>query len=213
MALRIFVALELSRPLKAGILDLIEEMRRRGLKASWSRDATLHLTLKFLGDVEEDVVQDVIEAVGAAAREVPPFSFASRSLGAFPSPRRARVVWVGAEPIQELWDIAAAVERELKPLGFPRERRRFSPHITIGRIRDPRGGGDIEDVLDGLAAPEEIVEVREVRVMRSTLAPGGAIHELIAAVPLGEAAPEETPSGETSPGEAPAGEAPPGDGP
>jgi 2'-5' RNA ligase len=180
MAVRTFVALELSRPLKEGILDLAQRMEARGVRASWARASTLHLTLKFLGDVEEENLPDVFEAVARAAARVAPFSFESRSLGAFPSPRRAGVLWVGVEAPQELWDLARGVEDELAGLGFPREKRRFRPHITLGRVRNPRDDAPVEELLRTLEAPAETVEAREVFTMRSELRPGGAVHEVIA---------------------------------
>lgn len=184
MRVRTFVALELSESLKQGILALIEELRDAGVRASWGRASTLHLTLKFLGDVEEELLDDVVDAVGRASQQIHPFTLTTSSLGAFPSPRRPRVLWLGVEPEQGLFDLARATERELEELGFPRERRRFHPHVTLGRIRDPRAES-VQALLDALNAPRERVVVNEVRVMKSTLAPGGALHEPISAVPLG----------------------------
>ena len=183
MTARTFVALELSDSLKEGILALTEELRLRGVRASWARRATLHLTLKFLGDVEETELPEVVAAVARASRRVSAFGFETRSLGAFPSPRRPRVLWLGIEPVEELFALQEAVESELEELGFPREKRRFHPHVTLGRVRDP-SAESVQDVLDELVAPKERVEVLEIRVMRSTLRPGGAIHELVEAIPL-----------------------------
>jgi 2'-5' RNA ligase len=143
----------------------------------------LHLTLKFLGDVEETELPEVVAAVARASTGTPPFGFETRSLGAFPSPARPRVLWVGIEPVDELMALQQAIDGELTKLGFPREKRRFHPHITLGRIRDPRAES-VQGILDDLVAPEEKVVVNEVRVMRSTLRPGGALHELVAAIPL-----------------------------
>jgi 2'-5' RNA ligase len=183
LSARAFIALELSDSLKEGILALTKELRRRGLRASWARRPTLHLTLKFLGDVEETELAEVVGAVARASSRVPPFGFETRSLGAFPSARRPRVLWLGVEPVDELFALQEAVENELAGLGFARERRRFHPHVTLARIRDPRAES-VQEILDELVAPKERVEVLEVRVMRSTLRPGGAIHELVEAVPL-----------------------------
>jgi 2'-5' RNA ligase len=184
MAVRTFVALELSEGLREGILDLIEAMRREGLRASWSRASTLHLTLKFLGDVDEDRLPEVVSAVERAAAKTVPFSFATRRLGAFPSSRRPRVLWVGVDGGDELFRLQGAIEDELSALGFPRERRRFHPHITLGRLREP-GSGSLERLLERLGYPEGEVRVSEVTVMSSTLAPAGAIHEKVAGAPLG----------------------------
>ena len=183
MSARTFIALELSDSLKEGILALTEELRGRGLRASWAGRPTLHLTLKFLGDVEESKLPEVVAAVVRASSRVSSFGFETRSLGAFPSARRPRVLWVGVEPVDQLFALHGALEGELAELGFPRETRRFHPHVTLGRMRDPRAES-VQEILDELVAPKERVEVSEVRVMRSTLRPGGAMHELVEAVPL-----------------------------
>ncbi len=183
MNVRTFIALELSDGLKEGILALTEELRGRGVRASWARRPALHLTLKFLGDVEETELPEVVAAVARASSRVSSFGFETRSLGAFPSGRRPKVLWVGVEPVDELFALQKALESELAELGFPREKRRFHPHVTLARIRDPRAES-VQEILDELVAPKERVEVLEVRVMRSTLRPGGAIHELVEAIPL-----------------------------
>ena len=183
--------MELSVALKEGILALVGLLRDRGVRASWARPETTHLTLKFLGDVEETSLQSVIEAVGVAAACVRGFTMTPCSLGAFPSPRKPRVLWLGVEPVDELYELQEAIESELAHLGFERERRRFHPHITLGRIRDP-GGRDLRAELDALHAPRETVEVRNVVVMKSTLTAGGAVHEELASVPL--AAGSESPA-------------------
>lgn len=186
MKLRTFIALELSEPLKEGILALGSSLQARGIRASWVKPGAMHLTLKFLGDVEERALSGLRGAVRRAAAGVPPFRFGTTELGAFPSPRRPRVIWLGVEPVDELYELAEAVEDELSELGFPRERRPFRPHITIGRIRDPRASGDISRALADAGGLREIVEVVEVRVMKSTLRPAGAVHEVLEAAPLGE---------------------------
>lgn len=183
MSVRTFVALELPEPLRAGILGLARTLRDSGIRASWCRDGTLHLTLKFLGDVEERDLPEVVAAVATAAAGVPPFDFETGRLGAFPSPRDPRVIWLGAEPVDELFDLQAAIEDELSAAGFPRERRSFHPHITLGRVRGRAPDGTC-DILATLSAPRARVPVSEVRVMRSTLDPGGAVHEVIETVPL-----------------------------
>lgn len=185
MPIRTFIALELSAPLRGRILELIEQMRGMGVRASWARDSTLHMTIKFLGDVEEAAMSDVVSAVQAAAARVPCFAFTSCSIGAFPSARRPRVLWIGVEADGELLELASGVEAELARAGFPKERRPFRPHVTFGRIRDTTQEGAASRALSELTAPVERVVVREVRVMRSTLGRGGAVHEIVAAAPLG----------------------------
>ncbi len=186
--IRAFVALELSAGLKDGILSLIDELRGAGVRASWSRAATLHLTLKFLGDVEEALLPDLVAALEAAAAEVPPFAFDTTSMGAFPSPARPRVVWVGVEPSPGLCDLQEAVERELTPLGFPREKRSFHPHITLGRIRDtgalPRDA-HLPALIAKLPVPRGRTVADEFALIQSTLSPHGARHETLEVIRLG----------------------------
>jgi 2'-5' RNA ligase len=181
---RTFVALELSESLKAGILALGTALRAGGVRASWLRPDAMHLTLKFLGDVEEGALPDVIEGVRLAASRTPAFRFRTTMPGAFPSPRRPRVIWLGVEPVDELFGLWEALEAELSCLGFERERRPFRPHITIGRIRSPGAAGDLTRLLAELERPEETVDVRDVRVVKSTLKPSGAVHEVLEALPL-----------------------------
>jgi len=188
--IRAFVALELSPGLKDGILTLIDELRRAGVRASWSRAATLHLTLKFLGDVEEALLPDLVTALEAAAAEVPPFAFDTTLMGAFPSPARPRVVWLGVESSPGLHDLQEAVERELTPLGFPREKRRFHPHITLGRIRDAgvlSRDASLPALIAKLPVPRGRTAVEELRLIRSTLSPQGARHETLEVIRLGGA--------------------------
>jgi 2'-5' RNA ligase len=142
------------------------------------------VTLKFLGDVDEHDLPRVVSAVAEASAGLPPFHFETTRLGAFPSPRNPRVLWVGVTPVDELFDLQQALESGLAEIGFPRERRGFHPHITVGRVRG-RAPDTTGETLSGLLLPQESVDVTEVRVMRSTLDPRGAIHEVIESVPLG----------------------------
>jgi len=186
--IRAFVALELSDSLKDGILSLIDELRGAGVRASWSRAATLHLTLKFLGDVEEALFPDLVAALEAAAAEVPPFTFDTTSMGAFPSPTRPRVIWLGVEPADGLYSLQEAVERELTPLGFPREKRRFHPHITLGRIRDAGATPhdvDLPALIAELPVPRGRTAADECALIQSTLTPRGARHETLNTIRLG----------------------------
>ncbi len=185
--MRTFVALELSDAAKAGILAVIGRLRESGVRASWSRSSTIHLTLKFLGEVDDAEIAEVVEAVGLAARSSLGFGMTTVGLGAFPSPRRPRVVWAGVDAPEELFALQSKVDAELAALGFERERRRFHPHVTLGRLREP--GADLGGLLRTVEVPRRTTHVDRVLVMKSTLAPSGAVHEAVAEVPLASARP------------------------
>ena len=108
----------------------------------WVRKENLHLTVKFLGAVEEAKIASIMSALKQALRAVPAFSMAAAGLGVFPDIRRARVLWVRLHG-DALGSLAAAVEAALESVGFARDKRDFSPHLTIGRWRS-FGGGSAE---------------------------------------------------------------------
>ncbi len=194
--MRTFIALELSEPAKAGILSVIRALRESGVRAGWSRPSTIHLTLRFLGDVENERVPGLLAAVERAARRSQGFRMTTAGLGAFPSPRRPRVIWAGVDAPEELYVLQSAIEDELAGVGFDRERKRFHPHVTLGRLREP--GADLGVLLSANRVLEEPTDVTHVRVMKSTLAPSGAVHEVVGELPL--AAPHRSPEQEqTSP--------------
>jgi 2'-5' RNA ligase len=186
--MRCFVAIPLPDEVKAKVAAVQTEARRRcgDVDMRWTAPASLHLTLKFLGTVAAerfDAVRTTLDRAVEGVR-LPVLSLAG--LGAFPQPRRARVLWLGVtDGAAALVDLAAAMDRASAALGFEPERRPFAPHLTLGRVRAPRGGGDLRDALaagEGATAgswtPEAVV------LYESHLRPGGALHEARAVWPL-----------------------------
>ncbi len=186
MDLRLFTALELPPEAKDGILTVVEDLRSRGTRASWCRPDTIHLTLAFLGDTDEQEVAAVGDGLRDAAAGVRPFTWRIRGLGAFPSPRRPRVVWAGVDAPEELFDLKRRIDEALEPLGFRPDRRRFRPHITLGRIRREGDAPELEKHLAAIEVPETAIPSDEVFLMKSTLRPGGALHEVLGRFPLAE---------------------------
>lgn len=138
----------------------------------WTAPENLHVTLKFLGEVEEPRLSAVKEALGRIKQ--PPFEMGVEGMGTFP-----RIVWVGCTgPVGPL---AAAVEEACTALGFERERRAFTPHATIGRLKDPRAGRRLK--LDPEAAFGR-QRVESFRLMKSLLGPDGPVYSDLAVFPL-----------------------------
>lgn len=162
----------------------------------WIPAENLHLTLKFLGDVEEARVSSIRAAVRDALTDNTRFFVTARGLGVFPDSRRPRVLWVGlASP--ELARLAGQVERALEPLGFERAAAPFRPHVTIGRWRRPESRGDR---LRGELARWRDHEFGEFRIdaatlFRSTLRPEGAVYDPLEIFPLDAAATPRTVAG------------------
>lgn len=183
--LRTFIAIDIPMSQKEQIARLQGELRRLGGRISWTRPEGIHLTLQFLGDVEEEQLPLVAEAVVRAAGHSGPVEIGIAGTGAFPSLRHPRVLWVGvAEPSGRLKELAHAIAEELKALGFPPEDRDFSPHLTLGRVKDPHGAQQVVQALQDANFSGGTFVAREVRVMKSDLKPTGAEYTALYYIPL-----------------------------
>ena len=152
---------------------------------SWTRPSNIHLTIKFLGDVPASRIEDVKRAVEMATAGRSPFEIEVSEAGCFPSLRNPRVLWVGITTIPEpLIELHEAIEKELARLGFPREPRKFSPHLTIGRVRNPQNAARLAEELIKRGIEPESFRASEVIVMRSDLNPAGSIYTPLAVTPL-----------------------------
>lgn len=187
--LRLFVAVELGEAALAALASLQEDLRRQGLEGlRWVRPEGVHLTLKFLGETPAERLPAIEAALGRAVAGVLPHVLRLDGLGTFGSRRSPRVLWVGLQgDLEELGRLQQQVESALAQAGFPKEDRRFSPHLTLARVRPETAGALSERIARALAAaqpPEATIAVREVSLMRSTLGPGGAVYDRLAAFPL-----------------------------
>lgn len=182
--IRAFIAL----PLPDDIRERLGALRRAapaGAPVRWVAPASIHLTLKFLGEVEPERVEEVRAALAGFAWERGRFGYTLAEVGGFPNLRRPRVIWVGVtEGAEILIEMAARVEALAARLGFPREERRFTPHLTIGRVNGAGAPGWAERFAQ--AARLEPLEVRpsEVVLFQSKLLPSGAQHTHLLDVPL-----------------------------
>jgi 2'-5' RNA ligase len=150
----------------------------------WTPPENVHLTLKFLGDTETDTLPELSTALAGACGRLAPFDAQpSGLLGAFPSERRASVVWAGiGKGAGELTALAAAVEAALEPLGFPAESRAYRPHLTLVRVKGRPLRLELPTVGEAASLPSFRVE--SVRLMESRLGPGGASYREVESFPL-----------------------------
>jgi 2'-5' RNA ligase len=150
-------------------------------------ESNLHVTLKFLGQIDEARVDAIGDALIAAARRTPAFDVNVRGLGAFPTATRARILWAGLAPAAPLVSLAAAVDAALAGLGIARESRPFAAHVTLGRVRESRRNPALADAL---ARPADCgrLAVTRISLMRSELHPRGARYTELATVLLAGAA-------------------------
>lgn len=184
---RTFIAVDISEGARRSVAELIRELEVHGAEVRWVRPESLHLTLKFLGEIEGSRLEDVFQGVEEAIRGLGPFVIALEGLGGFPGLASPRVLWVGVSKGADiLRDLAERVEVGLERRGFPREGRPFSPHLTIGRVK--RRSGKLRKLAEEMSkrtfGPEEVL-VEEVKVMKSELRPSGAVYTSLGEFPLG----------------------------
>jgi len=192
--LRTFIAV----PLSKAITQELDKLQRRLMRACpahtvrWVPTENIHLTMHFLGDILPARVKPIKEALTAVARNVPPFSFSAGQLGAFPNTSRPRVIWVGvSDTASWLALLHEAVNESMEQLGYKREARRFSPHLTLGRIQRKAGQEDVRNVGKALSATQigtlGIVTVETLIFFQSILRPTGAEYAPLATFKLGKA--------------------------
>ncbi len=176
--MRLFIAVELPEAIKKSIAEVQERLRTAGAHAAWTRPEGIHLTLKFLGEVEEAKAASITDALAGACRGRGQLRLEITGAGAFPSVKAPRVLWLGlAGEIEKLAVLQAAVEDAMEGLGFEREDRKFSPHLTLARVKflKPRDNWPaliegIRDVkLGGFTADH-------VSLMKSELRQDGAVY-------------------------------------
>lgn len=185
--IRTFLAVPLEAALRRRVQALVAPWAAVPGDVKWVETENLHLTLKFLGDVDARDLPEVCRVAGQAVAELAPFPFEIHGAGAFPNLQRPRTFWLGARQGREaMVTVADRLDEALRKLGFPRESRRFEPHLTIGRLR--QGGRTSPELLALLQQQTDVeigtMEVSEAIVFSSDLRPTGPVYSVMARLPL-----------------------------
>ena len=178
--IRAFIAIELPQSLQQKLAGVQEELRPLREHISWTKTGNIHFTLKFLGEVESDKIPGIAVALNGIAGESASFAFSVRAVGAFPSIKRARVLWAGiADDTGGLSDLAKKIDEALIHFGFSRENRKFAPHLTLGRVKAPLSNSFIQ-VFQQLRFDGGDVAADRIVLFKSDLKPTGAIYSPLA---------------------------------
>jgi len=179
--MRIFIAIELPEEVKRGIAAVQEELKRSGASASWTRPEGIHLTLQFLGEVPDARVQEITAALAAAAEGTGALRLSVAGGGAFPNAKVPRVLWLGVTGDRErLAGLQAKVEGAMERLGFGREERKFSPHLTLARIKFPKPRDNWQQLISSIKDRQfGTFEAQQVSLMKSELRREGAVYTAI----------------------------------
>jgi 2'-5' RNA ligase len=186
MMIRSFIAIDFPEETRKALEYIQRELKQCGAGVRWVKPTSIHLTLKFLGNIQPAQVEDIARTVAQEIRDQSSITLRPTGLGAFPSLRKPRVIWIGMEgEVQRLNEIQVRVDNALEPLGFVREKRGFRPHLTLGRVKDRRNRQALTAAMTELEIPEfDSFDVTEIILYKSDLRPTGAIYTQLHRMPL-----------------------------
>jgi 2'-5' RNA ligase len=185
-SIRTFIAVKLPETVLAAIDEVQEQLAAYGFSVRWVTNGNIHLTLKFLGEVHEDELDGIAAVLTEAVHGFAPLRLAAAGVGVFPSVKRARVIWVGLSgQLSELSALQRSIEDRLATIGYPREKRPFSGHLTLGRVKGPIAASRLTTAMDGFRVfASETFEVDRVVLFKSDLRPTGALYTELRQVTL-----------------------------
>jgi len=172
--IRTFIAVDISQDIKMDLDRLISGFRHESKAIRWVRAQNLHLTLRFLGDIPEETIPSLAESLKSNLRGFGSFDLALSGLGGFPNMNKPRVIWVGSDdPKNKLGDLASKVESGCGEAGFGKGDKKFSAHLTIGRVKFPQGIENILDKIENTNFATKPFNVGEILIYKSVLSAAG----------------------------------------
>jgi len=185
---RTFIGIALNDEVRKNLVSLQQELSGAGSKVKWVEEENLHLTMKFLGDVDMTLTAEIGQILQDSVAEVKPFTFTVCGAGAFPNPASARIVWVGTTgPVETLTKIFNYLNENLTQFGVARENRRYVPHITVGRVKSASKGRELAELINKNS--EKVfgdVDASEILLMMSELSSSGPKYTVLSAARMGQ---------------------------
>lgn len=177
--LRLFYALNISSRIRDILTGYVDQLKTANADVKWVESQNIHLTLKFLGETPEEILESLIVAGNAIGMDVSPFNVFWNNFGAFPDVKRPRIIWAGILKGDDyLKLINGMLEDSMVNFGYPRENRNFNPHLTIGRVRTSRDIGKLLKILERIQGNRiGEMNVKSFSLMISTLTPKGPIYK------------------------------------
>ncbi len=173
---RLFIALHLPETITSRLAEMITTLKPTTKNVRWVKPENIHLTLKFIGEVEESLVTPISAALDALKFDWSRLTVRLDKCGGFPNLKQPRVLWVGLSGAEAAVTMAAAINKALTPLGIEPDRKKFSPHVTLGRVKQPVNTEAVVRTMNGLSLSSEPVILDRVALVESTLTPSGSIY-------------------------------------
>ena len=180
---RTFVAIELPTDIRRKVTEHVDQLRQElpDVRASWTRENNIHLTVKFLGDTPIERIEGLSQALERAAKQVEVFEMIVKGCGSFPPNGKPKVLWIGIEdPSGQLNKLHRALEDCCAAIGFPRDERALHPHLTIARLRQAHGASRLAELHRETHFDPVSVMVKDVCLIRSELSSEGSRYTVIA---------------------------------
>jgi 2'-5' RNA ligase len=183
--IRSFIAVDTASEVKVAIIEVEERLRATNADVRWESIEKFHITLKFLGNVEEAKLHSLENRLEEVLSPFSAFNMTYRGVGCFPNQHHPRVVWIGAENEDgTLRRIQETIEGVAGSFGFQREEREFHPHITIGRVKGSKNLKELVSELGNISFAPHPAVIKEVLLMKSDLKPTGSVYTVIQRFPL-----------------------------
>lgn len=178
--MRTFIALELAPEIQKQLGQIQDQLKKANADVKWVRPEGIHLTLKFLGNVSLELIEEIKKTIDQLAAKHKHFELNITQLGAFPKIEHPRVIWVGIEQGKEQTiKLAQDLAEDLIHLGFLPEKRPFKPHLTLGRVRSNRQREQLKELLQSAKVTPTTMQAQTLTLFKSTLTPKGAIYQAL----------------------------------
>lgn len=178
--IRCFIAIELSEEIKNTLAKIESELQRNIQGVKWVNPDNIHLTLKFLGQIEKEAIEEIKKILDEITATARPFKIRLSQIGAFPNPNQPRVIWVGIDDgTKESSHLANLIEEKIVPLGIEKEDRAFHPHLTLARIKFLKDKSSVKNAFASLKVPQVEMTAAKIALFQSTLTPEGPIYTVL----------------------------------
>jgi len=178
-----FIAIDI--PTNKKLLEMENEINNSGADLKLVEPENIHVTIKFLGDTDEEKIDEIEEIIKNSAKDFKPFNIKLKGSGVFPNKNYMKVIWIGLENAESIGEIAKKIDKQLQSLGFEPEKRGFSAHLTIARVKSPRNKEKLIQIIEKYQDVEfATIDVNSVKLKKSDLTPKGPIYTNLREVKL-----------------------------
>ncbi len=183
--IRAFIAIDI--PVSQKVIKIINELKKTQIDAKIVETENMHLTLKFLGDTDENLIDEIEKTIKESTKDIKPFEITLKNIGVFPNQNYIKVAWIGVENAEPLKQITETIDTKLQNFGFEKEKRPFSAHLTIARIKSAKNKEKLIQLINKYENTEfQKIKIDKIILKKSTLTPEGPIYTNLKEITIGE---------------------------